>query len=182
MFRQIPLESDAGCAVIGCVNDAAALKAPAGDEMQHGFVVLMGIDTQVVDLCGTKIDAGIKNAMSFPVRRDAVDGAVFLGIVDPGSVFDELIGRIRPDDKGENAPDLTVLFNDVSGALFDVAQDFFFGRKSVSPLGRVPVFLHQFPRVAVGIHYLLKIRGPGVSYVHYSSLPERSADCVHPGI
>ena len=119
--------------------------------MEHRLIVRMGVDAQVWDAAPAVADGCIENAVSFAVGSNAVDGAVFIRVVEPCTVLNKVIGRVGPDDESEDTEDLAVLFDDVAGAFFNIADHFGLGREFIAPLGGVAVPLHQFAGISISL-------------------------------
>ena len=85
---------DALSAVEGTVNDAAAPEAIRFQKPLHRAVIRVRVGTQIADLRGAEVKAGLRHATRFPVGGETVDRAV--GLIEmPRAVFDDAVARPR---------------------------------------------------------------------------------------
>lgn len=70
------------------MDDAAIVKAVLSQKMLHDGVVSMGVDSDVVGLCVTKIENLLEYSVCVPSARYAMDDEVWTLIIRPFSVVD----------------------------------------------------------------------------------------------
>lgn len=130
-------------AAVADVDDAAGTETVTGDGAEHGAIVGVGIDAEIVRLGGAIVERGAGNAVRVAVGGYAMDGAVgAIGV--PVALLDEAIRGFLTEDEDERADDRSAVCRraDVAVAVGDVC-----------PYNiRVGVAFDSLRRVAVGGH------------------------------
>ena len=87
VWRLEALVCDARRMIAG-VDDAAAGKALALDQMEHAVVVLVGVNADVWALGSTPLEGRAEDALISAIRSDAVDSAIGQNIVQPRKMME----------------------------------------------------------------------------------------------
>ena len=65
----------------------------------------------------------LEDASLLSIRGNAMDRAVELGVIQPLTIFNIVIGRVVADDKNEGGAWVTIVFYDITHAALDVAHE-----------------------------------------------------------
>lgn len=110
--------SDTGRTILR-MNDAAALKAGFFDHMLHDVIVRMRVDAHIVDLSFTVSERSREDAVCPFGGSDAMERSIGT-FIEPGTVFDVLIGRIFSEDKSKDTADCALFTQQVQLTRLDV--------------------------------------------------------------
>ena len=156
------VESDAR-GTVGTNDDAAASEPGALERGEHGAIVAMGVDADVVDLAETILDASGNNPGDFAARRNAVDSPVGL-VVEPCAVND-VVSRVAANDKGKRRNYFARLIDpDVQIARFNIGGYFLFAGITTRPLGHVAHAAHELLCRPVNRQYSRRVGLGGFPY------------------
>ena len=136
-----PLIRYSSC-VITRIDDTTTLKLGLLNEMNHAFVVLVGVDADVGALSRAPMEYGVEDASLLSIRGNAMDRAVELGVIQPLTIFNIVIGRVVADDKNEGGAGVSVMLNDITHASLDIALYLLTRRITIAPLGRIAISSH----------------------------------------
>jgi hypothetical protein len=87
-----------------------------------------------------------------PIRGNAMDSAVGVGVVQPLTVLDIGVGRVFADDKYKSGAGLTVMLNDIAYTELDIALELFSRGIPIAPLRRVAISRHMCTSVGEDSH------------------------------
>lgn len=93
-------------------DDSAAHEAMSGQQMQHRLILMVSIDAQIARFGLRQTQCQVKQMEAWLQGRDAVNHPIGF-FVEPLTLFDDSIGGIFTQNKGEDADDLPLVFNDV---------------------------------------------------------------------
>ena len=131
------------------INDPNPDKTASFQGFLHGFVVCMGIRTEVIDSLGDQLLFAegrclSKHTMDAAVASQSVDGPVGL-LVQPGSVLYQLVRWILADEKSEYKVGLILLIHpDEALSGQKIILQLLLRSIPLSPLGLIPVDGHLF--------------------------------------
>ena len=84
----------------------------------------------------------LEDASLFSIRGNAMDRAVELGVIQPLTIFNIVIGRVVADDKNEGGAWVTMVFYDITHTPLNVALQLLARGVTVAPLRRIAVSSH----------------------------------------
>lgn len=129
----------------------------------------MGIYTQVGYLTEAPVKAGSGYAMALGGTGQAVDYAIRLGIVYPGSAINAGISGFTRQDKGKGGYHLTHgIGDDVTVAIGYLPTDLCFRRVTAGPLIEVAAIAHNTPSCIKELHHTGKVSEGSFTDVHHT--------------
>ena len=111
--------------IIPRVNDATAGKLGLLDKVYHACIVLVGVDADIGALSRAPMEYELEDASLLSIRGNAMDRAVELGVIQPLTIFNIVIGRVVADDKYKGSAWLTVMLNYITHAALNIALQLF---------------------------------------------------------
>ena len=152
------------------IDGAAAEEALPLCQVLHRQVIGMGIDADIIRLFQTELKCLLEESASGSVTAHAVYGAVWLG-VSPCAAFDDSIGWIFTEDKGENASQNLIPLGinfcpDIAVSVLSVLIHLLTGGIAVDPLGMIPVLSHKTAGRIAYFHDAVHIFGSRWSDIH----------------
>ena len=174
------LKGDAQGAV-GNTDRPAVPETVFADLVKHGGVVPVGIDADIADPALAESKRCLKDPFPFAAGSDPVDGSVRLIVRPAGTIPDLRVGGGRADDKGKNARDLSVLFDDVTGFILKIPEDQGKLRRSIAPLGGVAGSAHELTGMGIDLLNFRQIFRGTVSDQHLSNFSCMNFTAAKPG-
>lgn len=104
---------------IPTMDDTAVLEACLKDGVLHHEIVAMGVYADGTVVLQSVLQHLPEDAFDLSAAGYAVDGGIG-GIVQPGSVVDDIVGRVYTAPQDEGGHDMIVLDADIAVATLDV--------------------------------------------------------------
>ena len=87
------------------------------------MVVLVGVNADVWALGSTPLEGRAEDPLTSAIRSDAVDSAIGQNIVEPCTIFNQMIGRIVAEDEDKSAAYMSLVLNYIAHVALDVVQE-----------------------------------------------------------
>ena len=162
------------------MDDAAAGKALAFQQVLHHLVVGVGVGAQALAVLQTPLHHRLADALALARRSQPVQRTVGQSVVEPLSVLNDLVSGILAKDKGKHRLHLAVYHVHEQPVGVDILFQQLRAWVIVPPLGRVAVFRHEFPRTGIDIQnpcHICSYRS--AKHIHSSSLARALLRGVH---
>lgn len=156
------------------MDDSASPEPAALKKILHRQIVLVGVCPEIAGKPAAKVNAGLADAVSAPVRSQSVDCPVRL-VIQPMSVVDDVICRVNARNETECGDylcpgicDSVRILDDIAMLLPDFFPDEAFLRVRSVPLVAVAVLSHVFLCVFEDFHDSRHVSGLCFSDCHVS--------------
>ena len=148
---------------VGKMDDSAISEAGLKYTVLHDMVVTVSVYTEIAAPLRAPAETGLGNTVTVRSRCKTVYGCIRRGVIQPGSRFDDAIGRLDSGNEGECAHDDAVILNHITHSFVNIPPYHIHGRIAVRPLVKVAVCTHDLLCLRENFKHARQVRLGGVS-------------------